>query len=464
MSSSYPALHKVIMYFTALCATLLVTGNSAMAQRSKAYKPTRIIKIMPETTDTAAIVKTPIISFDDIEVPDSSLFRIYARISPRDMREPIFSTYRIMPFPSSITPLPNRSDSLLPVKGREWLDNALFVDSLVNVLKQNYMIANPLLVRYNERMLPDPPKRYRAVVDPSRMQIVMMEELPSRSNDPTKVAVDVEPEYWLHSFGASLQMSQAYISPNWYQGGKNALSFIGSIGYGVKLNQKFHPNHMLEASISYKLAMSSTPDDSLRKVQITEDLLQITAKGGIKAFNHWFYSVALNFKTQLFKSYPVNSNQLTAAFLSPGELNLGLGMTYDYVSPSKKFSINASISPASWNLKMVTNTNMDPATFGIDNGHRSKSQIGSSTEIKLDWKITRDISLQSRLFAFTQYEDSQLDWENTLNFSINRFLSAMLYTHLRYDSTTPRAEDSNWHYWQFKEILSLGFSYKFSTI
>lgn len=464
MSSSYPALHKVIMYLTALCATLLVTGNSAMAQRPKAYKATKIIKIMPETADTVAIVKTPIISFDDIEVPDSSLFRIYARISPRDMREPIFSTYRILPFPSGITPLPNRSDSLLPVKGREWLDNALFVDSLVNVLKQNYMIANPLLVRYNERMLPHPPKRYRAVVDPSRMQIVMMEELPSRSNDPAKVAVDVEPEYWLHSFGASLQMSQAYISPNWYQGGKNALSFIGSIGYGVKLNQKFHPNHMLEASISYKLAMSSTPDDSLRKVQITEDLLQITAKGGIKAFNHWFYSVALNFKTQLFKSYPVNSNQLTAAFLSPGELNLGLGMTYDYVSPSKKFSINASISPASWNLKMVTNTNMDPATFGIDNGHRSKSQIGSSTEIKLDWKITRDISLQSRLFAFTQYEDSQLDWENTLNFSINRFLSAMLYTHLRYDSTTPRAVDSNWHYWQFKEILSLGFSYKFSTI
>lgn len=410
-------------------------------------------------------IPQPIITFDDILLPDSCPFRTYARITPRDMREPIFSTYRIMPFPSEVLHAPaTRADSLLPVPGRAWLDNALFVDSLVNVLKQNYMIANPLLVRYNERMLPDPPKRYRAVVDPSRMQIVMMEELPAKSNDPTKVDVDVKPEYWLHSFGAALQMSQAYISPNWYQGGKNALSFIGSIGYGVKLNQKLHPNQMLEASVSYKLAMSSTPDDSLRKVQITEDLLQITAKGGLKAFDHWFYSVALNFKTQLFKSYPINSHQLSAAFLSPGELNLGLGMTYDYMSPSKKFSINASISPISWNMKMVTNTNMDPASFGIDNGHRVKNQIGSSTEIKLDWKITRDISLQSRLFAFTQYEDSQLDWENTINFSINRFLSAMLYAHLRYDSTTPRIEDSSWHYWQFKEILSLGFSYKFSTI
>lgn len=453
--------HNNMNLFIAILSVLL-----CMLDGSAATPRVRTVRIaQPLDIDTISTEAKPIITFDDIVLPDSCPFRTYARISPRDLREPIFSTYRIQPFPTEVLHAPvTRADSLLPVRGREWLDNVLFIDSLVNTLKQNYMIANPLLIRYNERMLPDPPKRYRAVVDPSRMQIVMMEELPAKSNNPTKVDVDVQPEYWLHSFGVALQMSQAYISPNWYQGGKNALSFIGSIGYGVKLNQKFHPNHMLEASVSYKLAMSSTPDDSLRKVQITEDLFQLTAKGGIKALEHWFYSVALNFKTQLFKSYPVNSNQLAAAFLSPGELNLGLGMTYDYMSPSKKFSINASISPVSWNMKMVTNTDMDPATFGIDNGHRTKNQIGSSTEIKLDWKITRDISLQSRLFAFTQYEDSQLDWENTINFSINRFLSAMFYTHLRYDSTTPRAEDSNWHYWQFKEILSLGFSYKFSTI
>lgn len=452
--------------FTAILPRILLLSVSVMVAMSSPMHSAAAPQLpSPADTAPAQADSTPTITFDDIVLPDSSIFRTYARISPRDLREPIFSDYRERPFPSEVLHAPvTRADQLLPVNGREWLDNALFVDSLVNALKQNYMIANPLMIRYNERMLPDPPKRYRAVVDPSIMQIVMVEELPDKPADPSKVDVDVKPEYWLQTFGASLQMSQAYISPNWYQGGKNALSFIGSIGYAVKLNQKFHPKQMLEASISYKLAMSSTPDDSLRKVQITEDLLQITAKGGLKAFDHWFYSVALNFKTQLFKSYPVNSNQLTAAFLSPGELNLGLGMTYDYVAPSKKFSINASISPVSWNLKMVTNTNMDPATFGIDNGHRTKSQIGSSTEIKLDWKITRDISLQSRLFAFTQYDDSQLDWENTLNFSINRFLSAMLYAHLRYDSTTPKSPDSSWHYWQFKEILSLGFSYKFSTI
>lgn len=448
-----------------LCAVMLpillwVFDGTAAARRLRT-KPTPPVTV----TDTIAADTMPTITFDDIVLPDSCPFRTYARIHLRDLREPIFSSYRIQPFPSEVLHAPvTRADSLLPVRGREWLDNALFVDSLVNALKQNYMIANPLLVRYNERMLPDPPKRYRAVIDPSRMQIVMMEELPTKSNDPTKVNVHVRPTHWLHSFNAALQMSQAYISPNWYQGGNNALSFIGNISYGVKLNQKFHPNHLLEASVSYKLAMSSTPDDSLRNVQITEDIFQITAKGGIKAFDHWFYSLSLNFKTQLFKSYPINSDQLSAAFLSPGELNLGLGMTYEYTSPSKKFNINASISSVSWNLKTVTNDGMDPASFGIDNGHRSQSQIGSSTEIKLGWQITRDISLQSRLFAFTQYDDSQLDWENTINFSINRFLSAMLYAHLRYDSTTPRIDDSNWHYWQFKEILSLGFSYKFSTI
>ena len=69
----------------------------------------------------------------------------------------------------------------------------------------------------------------------------------------------------------------------------------------------------------------------------------------------------------------------------------------------------------------------------------------------------------SRLFVFTDYTYLQSDWENTISFDINRFLSTQLYVHVRYDSSTPRLEDSKWHTWQIKEILSLGFSYKFAT-
>lgn len=70
--------------------------------------------------------------------------------------------------------------------------------------------------------------------------------------------------------------------------------------------------------------------------------------------------------------------------------------------------------------------------------------------------------LQSRIYAFTDYDYIQADWENTLTMDINRYLTTQIYAHLRYDTTTPRTED--WHKLQVKEILSFGVTYRFSSL
>ncbi|MDE6390498.1 MAG: hypothetical protein K2L26_03670, partial [Duncaniella sp.] len=91
-------------------------------------------------------------------------------------------------------------------------------------------------------------------------------------------------------------------------------------------------------------------------------------------------------------------------------------------------------------------------------------EIGSSAEGKLSWKMCDNISLRSRLFVFTDYGYIQGDWENTIMFDINRFLTTQIYVHARYDSTTKRPEpESEWHKFQLKEILSFGISYKFAV-
>lgn len=50
----------------------------------------------------------------------------------------------------------------------------------------------------------------------------------------------------------------------------------------------------------------------------------------------------MQFKTPLLNNYRVNTEDLTAAFLSPGELNLGLGMTYSYENPKKTLTFHRS--------------------------------------------------------------------------------------------------------------------------
>ena len=347
----------------------------------------------------------------------------------------------------------------------DWINRENSRALFVKQLKQNYVINHPRLVRYNESMLPEPPKEYRATVDPQK-NILVLEEI-TVNKDLTAgpdASVELKRKHWMHTFNGALQFSQAYVSPNWYQGGNNNLNMLANLAYNIKLNQAFHPNLMFETNVQYKLGINNAPDDELRNYSISDDIFQVISNFGLKAFNHWYYSVSAVFKTQLLNNYRKNTNDLAAAILSPGELNLGVGMTYNISDPKRKTSFNASISPLSYNVKSCINPNMNPTAFGIDEGKKSISSIGSSAELKFSWQITYNISYSSRMFFFTDYSYSQDDWENTFNFSINKFLSTMLYVHVRYDSSTLSMPDTQWHHWQVKEILSLGFNYTFKTI
>lgn len=372
------------------------------------------------------------------------------------MGEPVFDRYRMLdslkiekvstfesPFPEVFT----------------WLDDLNSSTLLVYTARQNYMIDYPWLIRYNIADLPEPPKQYRAVVNPVSTRI----EFEEMKVEPTKVKVDITPKRWLGRFSASLQFSQAYISPNWYQGGNNNLNMLIQAAYNLKLNRQLYQKYLFEMTVQYKLGLNSTPDDSIRSYNISEDLFQFNLTAGLKAARNWFYSGTINFKTQLFNSYPLNSRNMKASLLSPGELNIGLGMTYNRSNAKKTFTFGLSMSPLSWNLKTCINNRVDETAYGIKPGRNTVNEVGSSLECNLMWKLAYNIVYTSRLFAFSDYDYMQSDWEHTIDFTINRYLSTRFYLHLRYDSSTPRVDDTRWHKLQLKEILSFGFNYTFGV-
>lgn len=184
-------------------------------------------------------------------------------------------------------------------------------------------------------------------------------------------------------------------------------------------------------------------------------------KVGVKAFKKWFYSFTSQFKTQRLNTYPQNDMTRIASFLSPGDLNLGLGMTYSVSNKSKSLKFNASIAPISYNLKTCIDPVVDPTQFNIAPGKMMTTEIGSNAELTLDWTIAKNLNYRSRLFAFSNYKYFLSDWENTISFAFNKFLSTQIYVHVRYDSSAELSEQ--WRHWQLKEILSFGFQYKFST-
>lgn len=345
-----------------------------------------------------------------------------------------------------------------------WVNDRVDLDNRFKTFKQNYVVAYPELVRYNINTLPEAPKQYIASVDPASAKITIQEISVNADDAKGDVKpVDIKRRNWLHNFNGLVQFSQAYNSPNWYQGGNNNLNALMNAYYNVKLNPAFHPNLLFENTLQYKLGMNNAPDDEMHDYNISEDLFQWNMTAGYKANKRWYYSMNTQFKTQILNNYKPNSNTLKAAFMSPGELNIGLGMTYNYANKNKTFTFDASISPLSYNLKTCTRGRMKETSFGIEEGRKTVSEYGSNAEGKLTWQILENISLRSRLFVFSDYDYIQSDWENTIQFTVNRFLSTQIYVHMRYDSTSPVIEDTDWHKFQLKEILSFGFTYKFGN-
>ena len=232
----------------------------------------------------------------------------------------------------------------------------------------------------------------------------------------------------------------------------------------MKLNTQYHPNLLFETTAQYKLGINSAPDDTIHAYNITDDLFQVNTTFGIRAHKRWYYSFTGQFKTQLLNSYQSNTNNLRSSFLSPGELTAGIGMTYNYANPAKTFTFDASLAPLSYALRTCISTKIDPTNYNIEAGRKTSHHFGSTAELKLYWKICYNITYSTRLFAFTDYETAQVDWEHTLQFEINRFLTTQIYCHARYDSSTPRCDDPSWKKLQIKEIFSIGLAYKFSTI
>lgn len=342
----------------------------------------------------------------------------------------------------------------------KWLRDALNAYRLQEDFMYATMVSDPSTIDYSYWDLPVPPR----LLEDDVTFAGYMRRLNLPDIDVDKAILpdeEIRRIHWLHTVGASLHFSQAYVSSNWYQGGNNHLALLFNFNWNVQLNQVYHPNLLFQSNLQYKLGLNSTPQDEVHKYSISEDLLQYNLNTGVKAFKKWFYSLNAVFKTQILKNFEQNSNVRTASFLSPGDLNIGLGMAYSHKNKLNTLQLTATISPLSYNLKTCITDKIDHSLYNIAADRKSRSEFGSNGEFNMLWLITPNISYKTRVFLFTDYSYFLSDWENTINFEINRFLSTQIYAHMRYDSSTECL--TKWKHFQLREVLSFGLTYTFST-
>ncbi len=407
----------------------------------------------------------------DVEFPDQrTIDRSWRELAPADTVADDISSFLDSLLWAGYLPaeekpvIPDRED--LPVAfgtaTPDWLSSTRDAYDFQEDFVYSMMIEHPELIEYAYWDLPVPPRLPKE--DQSFRGFLKRQDLPAPiGTGAVPVPTDRERINWLHTFNIGLQLSQAYVSGNWYQGGNSYLAFLGNFLWDVQLNPVYYPKLIFQSTVSYKLAINSTPDDECHKYSVSQDLFQYNLKTGYKAVNNWYYSFLAQFKTQFMNSYPANSMTRTASFLSPGELNLGLGMTYSKENAKKTLKFSASISPVSYNFKTCIDPKVDHAQFGILQDRKWVNEVGSNAELNFYAQLWGNTTYTTRLFIFSDYRMLQTDWENTLNFQFSRVFSTQIYAHLRYDTSADSGISRQWRKLMLKEILSVGISYTFST-
>jgi len=266
--------------------------------------------------------------------------------------------------------------------------------------------------------------------------------------------------YWIKNGEHSLQIAQNYISDNWSKGGNSS--------YYVRNNHRFTLDYKKDKvsftnTWEWKLGLQSSSGDTLRDVNINDDLFRMYNVFGYKAFDNWSYSSTLDSKTQLFNTYPLNSNVIKTSFLSPLYVNFGVGMSYNLDKKfkdniTKKLKLSLDISALSLDYRYVGNDKVDGTKFGLKEGRSSQTDYGCKVNAKLDFAFNSFVSWYSEFYYFTTYERVESEFQNKFNFLLNRYLSTTMSLHLRFDDNVPK--DDKLGYFQVNEIVSFGLNYK----
>ena len=258
---------------------------------------------------------------------------------------------------------------------------------------------------------------------------------------------------WRREATLMAQITQNYVTKNWYQGGSSSFAGLGiAKGQISYISDRF----TWENTGEWRMGGTTVANDTLHKVNTTDDMLRLYTKANFRIVPKIFASVSGEIETRLLPTYKSNSKELKTGPFSPFRFNAAFGVDF---KPVKNLSI--SVSPISYKVIHVHDTaRVRGKDFGLKAGEQTQHNIGSSVRLEYTWKPVREVELETRFYLYTNYKEVEMDLEINCDFIINRFLSARLQLHPRYDSAAILEGDKRAHM-QFRELLSLGFAHKF---
>lgn len=297
---------------------------------------------------------------------------------------------------------------------------------------------------------------------------------------------------WTHGGTAGFNMAQSHFD-NWSAGGQDNVNFLGLAKYNINYkNGKHKWDNGLDLQLGY-----SYYDFNQSPVK-TDDRIFLSSLYGYNIKDDiWYATANLTFQTQFANgyNYAVDSTNRISGFMAPAYITLGLGIQW---VPNKYFKVN--FAPLTGRLTIVNDQELaDAGAFGVrdaeyteamvidgtdtlyvtrkvKSGKKTRWELGAQLTAEFSYEIFKNVTFNSKLIAFYDYlhKSSDLnavgekytcpidfDWDNALIMKVNDWLSCNLMARLIYDEDIkPLSSYPGTTFRQFKEVLSIGVSYK----
>ncbi len=263
----------------------------------------------------------------------------------------------------------------------------------------------------------------------------------------------------------ALNFSQVSLT-NWTGGGQNSVAGNAIVNYfaNYKRGKNVWDNTI---DLGYGLLMQGKNGKLIK----SDDKIDLSSKCGREAAKHWYYSALLNFRSQFTTgySYP-NDSVPISKFFAPAYVLFALGMDY---KPNPDFSL--FLSPATVRFIFVNDKALsNKGAYGVDTGKTLRTEVGAYLKATYKKDLNKNVNLQTSLDLFSNYLDKpqniDVNWQMLLSLKVSKFISASLSTQLIYDDNTKitfyksdgKTIDHIGPGTQFKEVIGIGFAYKFS--
>lgn len=266
---------------------------------------------------------------------------------------------------------------------------------------------------------------------------------------------------WTFKNVGGINLSQTALS-NWAAGGDNSVAW--HIYLNANANYK-KDRWTWDNALVTDFGQTYT---STNKWQKSLDKLNLTSKVGYGISKHWYGAVLADFLTQFDKGYASATDKANgiapiSKFMAPGYLTTSIGFDY---KPKDNFSL--FLSPATGKFTFVTDQALsDAGAYGVTLGKKLLAEFGATAVANYSTNIADNISLISKLTLFSAYNNNfgnvDVNWDTTLAFKVNKYISANFAVNLVYDDDIKNVKNGvqEGPKLQVRQVFGLGLAYSF---